>query len=199
MGNIRLYWTKILLPFQGAIVICYNRSLQDLLPISMGERIFLIAGVVFWEGLMYTLIHKAFHEVPALYRFHKFHHQFNDIVLPSSANAVSTVEFVVAYMMPIVASSYIMNADELSAVLAVAVISLTNLLIHTPALVERYQLPWFGVSTQDHLNHHQRLTSDYAAPLIHFDRLAHALVTRVPSIISVTSEDSTSKIQKGHY
>ena len=105
-----------------------NRSLIDLSPISMGERIFLIAGVVFWEGLMYTLIHKAFHEVPGLYRFHKFHHQFNDIVLPSSANAVSIVEFVVAYMMPIVASSYIMNADELSAVLAVAVISLTNLL-----------------------------------------------------------------------
>ena len=180
------------------MVVCYNRSLQDVSPISLGERIFLVAGVVFLQGLMYTLIHKAFHEVPGLYRFHKFHHQFNDIVLPSSANAVSIVEFTVAYMMPIAASSYIMNADELSVVLAVAVFSSANLLIHTPALVERYQLPWFGVSTQDHLNHHHRLTSDYAAPLIHFDRLAHAVVTRSPSIMSVASEDSLSKIQKVH-
>jgi len=60
---------------------------------------------------------------------------------------------------------------------AVGIISCNNLLIHTPWIADLSArlVPWWGVSTADHLEHHKRLTTHYAAPTISIDRLLAAV------------------------
>merc|ERR1719473_1695905 len=67
----------------------------------------------------------------------------------------------------------ILQPDRMSMFLAVGVVSVNNLLIHTPSLADASAklVPWLFVSTADHLEHHKRLTSHYAAPTISVDRL----------------------------
>ncbi|EOD36603.1 hypothetical protein EMIHUDRAFT_226101 [Emiliania huxleyi CCMP1516] len=67
----------------------------------------------------------------------------------------------------------VLRPDRMSMFLAVGVVSLNNLLIHTPKLADASArlVPWLFVSTADHLEHHRRLTSHYAAPTISIDRL----------------------------
>lgn len=108
-----------------------------------------------------------------MYWAHRFHHRFNSVVVPVTANAVSLAEYAIAYMLPFIAGSAILRPDRPSMFVAVGIISLNNLLIHTPGLCDlsaKY-VPWLGVSTADHLEHHKRLTSYYAAPTISIDRL----------------------------
>ena len=128
---------------------------------------------------------------------HRFHHAFAKHVTPSSANAVSVVEYVYAYMLPFVAGCAVCAPDERALLVAVAVVSVNNLLIHTPRLevtiksisdtnsihprllclrsMKRHvayqesitsinqsiaqeiskMLPWWAVSTADHMMHHR--------------------------------------------
>jgi sterol desaturase/sphingolipid hydroxylase (fatty acid hydroxylase superfamily) len=144
--------------------ICQEASLTTL------ERIRCVIGIVVVEGILYYSLHKAFHEIKGLYWIHRYHHKFNTAVVPSSANAVSVAEYVSAYMIPIVSGVVLMQADEVSAVLAAAIIAVTNLLIHTPSLSNRKYF-WMLVSTQDHLEHHRKNKSNYGAPVIHMDRI----------------------------
>ena len=65
---------------------------------------------------------------------HRFHHAFAKHVTPSSANAVSVVEYVYAYMLPFVVGCAVCAPDERALLAAVAVVSVNNLLIHTPRL-----------------------------------------------------------------
>ena len=65
---------------------------------------------------------------------HRFHHAFAKHVTPSSANAVSVVEYVYAYMLPFVVGCALCAPDERALLVAVAVVSVNNLLIHTPRL-----------------------------------------------------------------
>ena len=85
-------------------------------PLTVVEQLRGMMGVFFIQGLLFYFIHKAFHEVKWLYPAHSFHHKFNDVVLPSSASAVSVTEFVVAYMFPIFASCVLVTNDRASAV-----------------------------------------------------------------------------------
>lgn len=145
-------------------------------PLTVSEQVQSIFGIVLVEGILFYLVHKAFHEVKCLYWMHRYHHRFNTIVLPSSANAVSIAEYVFAYMIPIVAGVYLMGADEASTFLGAAVIAVTNLLIHTPQL-EDYVWFWAFVSTHDHLEHHRKLRGNYGAPVFHVDRIVRRLST----------------------
>ena len=110
---------------------------------------------------------------PWLYRFHKLHHRFHTNVTPVAANTVSIVEYVVAYMLPFVAAIAILRPDRLAIQVTLGWVSLTNLLIHTPSLerAAATYLPWWAVGTHDHLEHHKRLTTHYAAPTLSIDRL----------------------------
>lgn len=85
-------------------------------PLTILEQIRGIFGALFIEGLLFYLIHKSFHEVKWLYRAHSFHHKFNEIVLPSTANAVSATEFIVAYMFPIFVALAVVPNDRASGV-----------------------------------------------------------------------------------
>ena len=108
-----------------------------------------------------------------MYWAHRFHHRFNAHVAPSTANAVSLAEYSIAYMLPFIAGSMVLRPDRYSMFIAVGIISFNNLLVHTPFLADlsaKY-VPWWGVSTADHLEHHKRLTTNYAAPTFSVDRL----------------------------
>lgn len=150
------------------IVYCCHKGLTLL------EQVQSVFGILVIEGVLYTLVHKAFHENRNLYWMHSFHHKFNDIILPSTACAVSVFEFSFAYMLPITFGAYIVKADRVSALLAAGIIGGTNLLIHTPFRVKT-KLPEFLVSTSDHFRHHRKVTTDYSAPLFHFERMFAAV------------------------
>ena len=138
-------------------------------------------GLIVAHALGYHYAHRQMHE-PSMYWAHKFHHAFAKHVTPSSANAVSVVEYVYAYMLPFVAGCAVCAPDERALLAAVAVVSVNNLLIHTPRLevISRFNpsailivlnrtynvnqsiaqeiskmLPWWAVSTADHMMHHR--------------------------------------------
>jgi sterol desaturase/sphingolipid hydroxylase (fatty acid hydroxylase superfamily) len=138
--------------------------------LSFIEQAQAMVGIVVTEAILYYFIHMAFHEVKGLYWMHSYHHKFNTIVLPSSANAVSIAEYTLAYMTPLVFAVWLTRADEVAAFLGSAVVGVTNLLIHTPWL-ERYPYHWIFVSASDHLTHHRKVRGNYGAPVLHMDRI----------------------------
>jgi sterol desaturase/sphingolipid hydroxylase (fatty acid hydroxylase superfamily) len=122
------------------------------------------------EAVLYYFIHKAFHEVKGLYWIHSYHHKFNTVVVPSSANAVSVAEYCFAYMLPLVVGVVVTRADETAAYLGAAIVGIANLLIHTPWL-EKQKYYWTFVTTGDHLTHHRKTRGNYGAPVFHLDRI----------------------------
>lgn len=140
--------------------------------LSVTEQVQAVAGIVVIEAVLYYIIHKAFHEVKGLYWMHSYHHKFNAVVLPSSANAVSVAEYGVAYMLPLVIGVMVTRADETAAFLGAAIVAIPNLLIHTPWLEQyNHHYPWVFVSAADHLSHHRKTRGNYGAPVLHMDRI----------------------------
>lgn len=84
--------------------------------------------------------------------------------------AVSVTEFLVAYLLPIVVGCMLVPTDRTCLVIVACFIGGSNLLIHTPCMLGA-RLPWFIVTADDHFRHHRKLTMDYGAPLISFDRI----------------------------
>eukprot|EP00966_Prymnesium_polylepis_P051693 1196877-Prymnesium_polylepis.1 len=117
-----------------------------------------------------------------LYWAHRFHHRFNSHVVPMAANAVTFTEYGIAYMLPFIAGCTVFRPDGRALFAAVALISLNNILIHTPGLeaLSRRVLPWWAVSTSDHIDHHRRLTTNYAAPTVSIDKLLAAALGSAP-------------------
>ena len=141
------------------------------------QQLYSIVMFLLIENGLYWVAHYLMH-TRRLYWMHRFHHKFNSnsIVLPSSASAVSAPEFIMAYMTPFVVAAWGASCDKASAVVAVTWVMTANLIIHTPALEERFsRLPWLFVSPGDHLAHHRQLTSHYSAPIFHFDRIVECL------------------------
>lgn len=139
-------------------------------PLSLFQQVRGVFGVVMIENFLFFLVHKAFHEVKGLYWAHSFHHRFNEVILPSTAMAVSVTEFLTAYLAPIIVGCTLVPTDRTCVVIAAIIIGGSNLLIHTPCMLGA-NVPWFIVTADDHFRHHRKLTSDYGAPLISFDRL----------------------------
>ena len=140
--------------------------------LSVTEQLQAIIGIVLIEAVLYYVVHKSFHEVKGLYWMHSYHHKFNTVVVPSSANAVSVAEYVVAYMLPLVIGIVLTRADEMAAFLGSAVVAITNLLIHTPWLEQQQNsYHWVLVSAADHLSHHRKTRGNYGAPVFHIDRI----------------------------
>lgn len=62
-------------------------------PLTLAQQMQSVFGIVLIEGILFYVVHKAFHEIKGLYWMHRFHHRFNTVVLPSSSNAVSIAEY----------------------------------------------------------------------------------------------------------
>ena len=140
-------------------------------------RLLCAMGVVLVHSVSYYIVHRAMH-TRALYWAHKFHHKFNEFVTPTSANAVSLTEYALAYMLPFVIASLLLRPDAKSMYLAIAFISVNNLLIHTPPLetLAAKLLPsTFFVGTDAHIEHHQKLVTHYAAPTLNIDSIVSAI------------------------
>jgi sterol desaturase/sphingolipid hydroxylase (fatty acid hydroxylase superfamily) len=126
-------------------------------------------GMLAVHAVGYYIAHRAMH-LKWLYWAHRFHHRFNTHVVPSTANAVTLAEYGIAYMLPFIAGGALLRPDGVSLFACVAVVSLNNLLIHTPCLESLSTLlPPIFVSTDRHIDHHRRLTTHYGAPTISVD------------------------------
>merc|ERR1719235_3013580 len=151
-------------------------------PLSTWGRVAMIGAVLLGHAIGYYSAHRWMH-TRRMYWAHRFHHRFNCIVVPVTANAVSLAEYALAYMLPFVVGAQLLRPDRMSMFLAVGVVSLNNLLIHTPKLADASArlVPWLFVSTADHLEHHRRLTKHYAAPTVSVDRLLASVVGKPAS------------------
>ena len=154
-------------------------------PLTLFQQLSSVMKFLLIENIWYYCAHWLMHR-RSFYWMHRFHHKFNAIVLPSSASAVSIPEFLLAYMAPFLLGAYAGSCDKYSAICSAAIVAVSNLAIHTPALEEKMKcLPWFLVLPSDHITHHRQLTCNYGAPLIHFDRVfsyANGLFRRVTDI-----------------
>ena len=127
--------------------------------------------IVFFQGIFYHIVHKLMH-TRWLYKIHKFHHKFNKYVIPMSANAVSIYEFLFAYLLPIIIPIYFLHPSHLSINIAIFVISLGNILIHSPIFLNISQyVPDMFVSTEKHIDHHKHKDKHFSAPIINFDSI----------------------------
>lgn len=127
-----------------------------------------ILGTLGIHSIGYYVLHMAMHKNTKLYTIHSFHHQYDKILLPSIGNAVSTMEFLLAYLTPFIIAAYVLKPNEISFVIPIGIIGLLNIVIHCKELED---LPWspFFVSPRNHLEHHEVRTKHYAAPTINWD------------------------------
>lgn len=130
-----------------------------------------VFAVVLLQNLVYYQVHKTFHSIPELYQYHRFHHRFNVHTPPSAANAVTVVEYMVAYVLPFGGIAALVGATECETKLAVVLLSVLNLLVHTPRLDRVPWYPAFLVSPHQHMDHHRKVTVHYASPFFNVDWL----------------------------
>jgi sterol desaturase/sphingolipid hydroxylase (fatty acid hydroxylase superfamily) len=153
----------------AAVFFCSQQPVESHL-----EGLVQVMWVILAHSIQYYLIHKAFHESPRLYRlFHRFHHRFNTYVPPSSANAVTPGEYLLAYAIPFAVAVLLRRTHPTSLHIAACISTLTNLLVHTPKLeaLSKRWVPSFLVSTNNHLDHHRKLSEHYASPIINVDNI----------------------------
>lgn len=122
------------------------------------------------QNIMYYNVHKTFHNIPKLYKYHKFHHKFDNILVPSLGNAVSYEEFVVAYVIPFLIGGLITHPNEITFILPIGIIAILNMMIHCQELKE-WKYKNYLVSPGDHIEHHKVRNKHFAAPLLNIDNI----------------------------
>tara|TARA_B100000524_G_C23652363_1_gene370561 strand:+ start:831 stop:1532 length:702 start_codon:yes stop_codon:yes gene_type:complete len=131
-----------------------------------------VTYLVITHSIGYYCFHRLMHRSDLFRKYHNFHHQFNTTLIPSISNAVSPLEFTLAYMFPFVIGAYIFKPDVYSFNLSIIIVSFMNLVIHTE---EFNNVPWnkFLVSPQTHSNHHKgkNLKSTYSAPTFNIEEI----------------------------
>lgn len=130
------------------------------------------------QTLLYYTAHRAMHA--RLMSIHAFHHTFSHFVSPMVASAVSLPEYLFAYILPFWAAAWLLRPGRLAFGISVGLVSLCNLLVHTPALQSKpglYGVPKWWVSADDHLAHHRTRRGHYAAPTLNLDWLVDRIAT----------------------
>lgn len=120
-------------------------------------------SIVTIHSALYTIAHKCMHKLACLRGIHRDHHKFKKVVVPSAANAVSLQEFLFAYMSPFCVATVLLRPDVVALNSAVAIVSVCNLLVHSPHLRET-EWPACFVAPAEHLEHHATRKSAYSAP-----------------------------------
>ena len=149
--------------------ISYFYTLKYFCDLEKNFQIINTIFILYGQSILYYFIHKLMH-TSLVYRIHSFHHKFNEYVIPMTANAVSIYEFIFAYIFPIVFPIILIKPDFVSINISIAIISFTNILIHTPFLrkISTF-LPNIFVSTDKHMLHHKIKNKYFSAPTINFD------------------------------
>lgn len=137
---------------------------------SLPRRLAVASCAFAIQSMGYYCVHRAMH-TPALYWCHRFHHRFNRYICPVAANAVTPVEFALAYALPFWVGAKLLRPDQTTTHVFIWLTGLFNLTIHTPALEQitiKYAPDWF-VTTAFHFDHHRKLAMNYAAPTLNVD------------------------------
>ena len=127
-------------------------------------------GVVF-HNVYYYIVHQMMHNNKYLKKIHTFHHNFKDVLVPSSANAVSYEEMVLVYLTPFMLFSLFTYPMLGSLIIIILLISTFNLIVHSKHM-SKYRFLKIFVSPGDHIDHHTTLSGHYSAPIFNFDNLA---------------------------
>lgn len=137
-------------------------------------------AIVLTHNILFYKLHKLFHENKSLYFIHKFHHKFVKPI-PSNGNAVSVLEYNIAYVAPFLIGALFFKPNGVSFQLAIAIISFLNSLVHCIPLKNIRLFP-FLVVPNDHLVHHEKLTEKYASPFFNVDNMDKIIHTRFQEI-----------------
>ena len=127
-----------------------------------------LLGLIIFQNIGYYCSHYLMHH--KFYSFHSFHHKFDRHIFSSIAFAVSIEEFLFAYITPLMIGSCVLYPNETTFILGTAFIAVFNLIIHTPSFKTQYY-PSLLVSPDEHLEHHEKKTIHYAAPIFSIDKI----------------------------
>lgn len=147
---------------------------------STGLQILKLLGMLFTHNVMFYFLHKMFHDYRQLYFIHRFHHRFVKPI-PSNGNAVSVTEYNIAYVLPFLFGAFMISPNGITFQISIAIISFLNSLVHSGAL-RHIRLPSIFVVPQDHLTHHEKLSTKYASPLLNVDHLIKSIKSRKESV-----------------
>lgn len=119
-------------------------------------------ALTFIHSILYKYFHSKMHTT--FTGIHEYHHSFKEDILISTANAVSILEFVFAYMMPFLIGSLIISPSPSSLNVSASIVSLFNFAVHCESFYNSDWIPGF-VPPKLHINHHRRIQpSTTAAP-----------------------------------
>jgi sterol desaturase/sphingolipid hydroxylase (fatty acid hydroxylase superfamily) len=149
--------------------ISYSIAKQTVI-MGTGNSINIVDCILFIciHNFGYFCMHKLMHTTPKLYHCHTFHHKFDRVLIPSIGNATSKREFLLAYVIPSLISSYTVNTNEVTFTVAIYIISFFNLCIHCKPLTTISWIPGFVTPLQHH-RHHEQKTTHYSASIVNYD------------------------------
>lgn len=164
-------WNMIIFNMLGIAPIVYTIIHDNMIVVNTWtiEPVNIICILAIHSYGYYT-VHKAMHENRYLYKFHKFHHMFDDVLVPSIGNAVSTQEFLSAYIFPFIVGAYVTKPSELSFIIPISLISIFNMLIHCNEL-KPIRFGKYMIDAQKHITHHKERTKHYAAPIVDLEEI----------------------------
>ena len=125
------------------------------------------------QSSFYYYTHYLMHKNTYLKNIHLFHHKFTEYIIPSIGNAVSELEFTLAYAFPFIFGSTILQSNLKTLNYSIFTISIFNMAIHCDELKYIIYYKYF-VSPSDHLNHHsliKKTKNTYSAPIINIDNI----------------------------
>ena len=134
--------------------------------VDIGKVMFILLT----QSVGYYVVHASFHKSTILYKYHKFHHKFDSVLVPSIGNAVSWQEYSMAYMLPFVCGAIITKPNEISFIIPIAIVALLNMTIHCQEL-KSYEYNKYLVSPKQHMEHHLVRDKHFAAPLLNIDNM----------------------------
>jgi sterol desaturase/sphingolipid hydroxylase (fatty acid hydroxylase superfamily) len=142
----------------------------DIFLISHNTTFYILdsVGIIFIHGVGYYIAHRLMHTNKHFYKFHTFHHKFDDVLIPSIGNAVSIQEFFIAYLLPFIVGAILLQPSELAFNIGIGCISFFNLVIHCMEL-EKIKYANYLVSPKKHITHHHVKEKHYAAPILDLD------------------------------
>ena len=161
-----------------------------------GFYIFDYSGLVLLHNIGYYLVHKNMHKLSTM-KFlkdaHGFHHRFINTI-PSTGNAVSPMEFNLAYVSPFIMGIYLISPNNITLKCAIMTISLLNIAIHCPNLSD-LELPPYLVSPMQHMNHHKKaIIETYAAPFLNIDYIIDEANKLYKIHFPIIQDDNTIRV-----
>lgn len=128
-----------------------------------------IQKILFIHSIGYWFVHKLMH-TKTLWCIHKYHHSYSIYVTPVVCMAVTPMEYTLAYMLPFIIGSYLINPSSLELFYSASIVSFCNIIIHCPSIknLSKYYPNWW-ISPNKHLLHHSSKNKHIAASTYDID------------------------------